>query len=214
MKINKQLLEEIILEVIKEQEAELDEAQVFGGVVDAARGAASRLGLTRGKKGGPSPGAGIEDSPVAMAAADTAQATARFKTLLSNTQVQKVLERIAGAIGGGQQASSQMKARDIVILLAQLGVGAEMAIPIGTALRGASTKKAAKSDKMAATLPRPVTDDNAVNPMRQRKTPKQQAGQAGRSVAEQIRRLKEELQRLESAPKGKRRSTIRIKRKK
>jgi len=209
MKINKQLLEEIILEVIKE-EAELDE--VFGGVADAARGMAGRLGLTRGKKGGPSPGAGIEDSPVAMAAADKLSSSAALKSQLKRPQVQQALQQIAATLA--KQSSPQMKASFIGMLLAELGVGEDMAVLIAGTLRTASKDKAAKSDKMAATLPRPVTDDNAVNPMRQRKTLKQRSGQAGRSVAEQTRRLKEELQRLEAAPKGKRRNTIRIKRKK
>ena len=210
MKINKQLLEELILEVLEEEETELDE--VFGKAMDIAKGAAGRLGLTRGKKGGPSPGPGIADDEVAMAAANKLSNAAALKSQLKRPQVQQVLKEIAATLE--RQASPQMKARFLGMLMVELGVGAELATLISGALRTADKDRAAKSDKLAASLPRRAYDDRGTNPMRQRKTFDQQTGAPTAMVAEQIRRLKEELQRLESALHGKRKRTIKIRRKK
>lgn len=210
MKINKRLLEELILEVLEEEEEELDE--VFGKAMKMAKGAAGRLGLTRGNKGGPSAGPGIADDEVAMAAASKLSNAAALKSQLKRPQVQQALRQIAATLE--QQGTPQMKARFLGLLMVELGVTEDLATLIAGELRTASRQRAAKSDKLAASLPQKDYDDSGVNPSRPRDSASRIAGQPRYVAAEQIRRLKEELRRLESALHGKRRKTIRIKRKK
>lgn len=202
MKINKQLLEELILEVLKEED-DLNEdwaralKNAFTKKPRASQQTQSPIGRTR------SAGPGIEDNEVAMAAAGRLSNAAALKSQLKNPRVQQVLRQISDTLS--QQGSNQQKARFLGMLMAELGVDESIASLIAGELRTAAKDRAAKSTKMAAGLPaRSADSKRGVNPMRQR----------GGTGDAQTDAASKKFSPRHSIGEGKRKHTIRIRRKK
>ena len=224
MQINKQLLEELILEVL-EEEGELDEVRGW------AKSAAQRLGLlskgrrTSGAAGGsveapgewgPPPsksdpsgvGPGKElGEPIGMAAAEELTGGAALKLQLKVPRVQQALVVMKEIIG---KQPPMNRAEFLAGLMLEMGIDESDVQRIASAARTKTRERSKKSAEMAATMPggerrAPVQRSKG----RQLGTPwgAGAAGQRGKAAAQEGKRRR-------VAQEGKKRRVIRIRRKK